>query len=137
MDEPKDDRLDDVDVDVERKDREIEEIYETEVDPAKEGAIRPFTSHDATTPPPLPLETRAEGSPELFTAEALAGGERATPAPPGRQQVSQSYWSLVWWKFKKNRLGVVGGILILGYYITCVLFPEFFSPYLSVRESQY
>jgi peptide/nickel transport system permease protein len=83
------------------------------------------------------LETRAEGSPELFTAEALAGGERATPAPPGRQQVNQSYLSLVWWKFKKNRLGVAGGILITAYYVTCVLFPEFFAPYLSGRESQY
>jgi peptide/nickel transport system permease protein len=83
------------------------------------------------------LDAHAEGAPELFTAQALAGGEAATPAPPGRQQVNQSYLSLVWWKFKKNRLAVFGGLLILTFYLVCVLFPEFFAPYLPARESSF
>ena len=52
------------------------------------------------------------------------------PIRDERKQVSQSYWSLVWWKFRKNRLAVVGGIIVLSFYIVCALFAEFFSPYL-------
>jgi peptide/nickel transport system permease protein len=52
-----------------------------------------------------------------------------------RKQISQSYWSLVWWKFKKNKLAVFGAILIVTFYIVCVIFPEFFAPYTRGRES--
>ena len=52
----------------------------------------------------------------------------STPAPK-KQQVSQSYWSLVWWKFKRNRVAVLGGILLLASYITFVLIPELVAPY--------
>jgi peptide/nickel transport system permease protein len=125
------------DVDIERKDRGIQGTYEREIEPAKEGAIKPLAPPDPIAAPPLPSEARPEGSPEQFAAEALAGGERATPAPPGRQQISQSYWSLVWWKFKRNRLAVFGGLLILTFYLVCVVFPEFFAPYTAARESPY
>jgi peptide/nickel transport system permease protein len=53
----------------------------------------------------------------------------------GQPQVSQSYWSLVWWKFKKNRLAVFGGILIITYYLVCVVFAEFFAPYRAATET--
>ncbi len=53
------------------------------------------------------------------------------------KKVSQSYLSLVWWKFRKNRMAVIGGIILLIYYITCVLFAEFFAPYLKVTESDF
>ncbi len=46
-----------------------------------------------------------------------------------KQDLSQAYWSLVWWKFKKNKLAIVGGIMIFLFYFVCGLFPEFFSPY--------
>lgn len=26
-------------------------------------------------------------------------------------KVSQSYWSLVWWKFKRNRMAILGGVI--------------------------
>jgi len=131
-----DKKRDDIEgVDIERKDRGIQEHYETEVEPDKQGAIKPLTSPDVTVTPPLPTEARPEASPEQFVAEALAGGESGTPPPPGRQKVSQSYLSLVWWKFRKNRLAVAGGILILLFYLVCVIFPEFFAPYLPGRES--
>ncbi|MCI0395531.1 MAG: ABC transporter permease [Chloroflexi bacterium] len=135
MSDEKDDELDDVDI--EGKDREILEGYETKVETAKEGAIKPLAPPDPLAAPPLPTEARPEASPEQFAAEALAAGEPATPPPPGRQQISQSYWSLVWWKFRKNRLAIVGGILILTFYLVCVVFPEFFAPYSAARESPF
>lgn len=46
-----------------------------------------------------------------------------------QQQLSQAYWSLVWWKFKKNKLAIVGAIIIILFYTVCGLFAEFFSPY--------
>ncbi len=53
------------------------------------------------------------------------------------KKISQSYWSLVWWKFRKNRLAIFGGIVLIIYFITCVFFPEFFSPYPKGLESKY
>ena len=58
--------------------------------------------------------------------------------PAGKQEeLSQAYWSLVWWKFKKNKLAIVGGILIILFYTICGLFAEFFSPYLVNTQSTY
>ena len=54
-----------------------------------------------------------------------------------RKQVSQSYWSLVWWRFKKNRLAVVGAVIVLLFYICCGLLAEFFAPYLLEHTSDY
>ena len=52
-------------------------------------------------------------------------------------QLSQAYWSLVWWKFKKNKLAIVGGVIIFLFYFVCGLFPEFFSPYRVTYQSDY
>src|SRR5574339_94199 len=54
-----------------------------------------------------------------------------------KKKVSQSYWSLVWWKFRKNRLAVIGAVILLIYYITCIFFAEFFAPYSKALESEY
>src|SRR5262245_37313744 len=86
--------------------------------------------------PPLPSEVLAEGSESRFIAEALTAVESDTPAPPGREKVSQSYWSLVWWKFKKNKLAILGAVLIITFYLVCVFFAEFFAPYTKERESE-
>jgi peptide/nickel transport system permease protein len=51
--------------------------------------------------------------------------------------VSQSYWSLVWWKFKKNKLAIVGGIILIVMYFSMVVIPEFISPYALERSSEY
>lgn len=53
------------------------------------------------------------------------------------KRISQSYWSLVWWKFRKNRLAMVGLVILVIYYITCLIFPEFFAPYLKQTESNF
>jgi len=52
-------------------------------------------------------------------------------------QVSQAYLALVWWKFKKNKLAVVGGIIIILFYLICGVFAEFFSPYSLQYQSDY
>jgi len=54
-----------------------------------------------------------------------------------KRHISQSYWSLVWWRFKKNRLAIVGGILVLLFYFVCGLFAEFFAPYPLEYHSDY
>jgi peptide/nickel transport system permease protein len=58
--------------------------------------------------------------------------------PPAKQkQVGQSYWSLVWWKFKRNRTALVGGILLITMYVSFVFIPEFVSPYSLEHTSDY
>lgn len=69
--------------------------------------------------------------------DAVSSGDDKTPAPPGRDSISQSYWNLVWYKFRKNKLAIVGAFLIILFYLTCLLFPEFFGPYKADRESRY
>jgi peptide/nickel transport system permease protein len=54
-----------------------------------------------------------------------------------KKPVSQSYWSLVWWKFKKNKLAIVGGILLLTFYFAFAVIPEFLSPYQLETTSNY
>ena len=50
----------------------------------------------------------------MAVAEQIA----PTVAPTKQNKVSQSYWSLVWWKFKRNRVAVLGGILLIS--IRCI-----------------
>ncbi|HON72217.1 MAG TPA: ABC transporter permease, partial [bacterium] len=42
---------------------------------------------------------------------------------------SPTYWRLMWYKFKKNKRAVVGGIILILLYLICVVFTEFFAPY--------
>src|SRR3712207_6130320 len=63
--------------------------------------------------------------------------QSAIPVPARRQQVSQSYLSLVWWKFRKNRIALLGGLILATFYISFVLLPEFVAPYPLNRTSNY
>jgi peptide/nickel transport system permease protein len=73
---------------------------------------------------------------EPVTAPPVAPGERAgVPAgvglPPeeaGERIFVASQWQLMWWKFRKHRLAVIGGIVVLGLYLVA-LFAEFIAPY--------
>jgi peptide/nickel transport system permease protein len=67
----------------------------------------------------------------------MAVAEQTMTAPAKRAQVSQSYWGLVWWKFKRNRVAVIGGIILLLFYVSFVFFPEFISPYALEHASDY
>ncbi|HJR80018.1 MAG TPA: ABC transporter permease [Anaerolineales bacterium] len=70
----------------------------------------------------------------------MAVAEQTQPmtAPSAQQkQISQSYWSLVWWKFKRNRIAVIGGIILILFYVSFVAIPEFVSPYALEHTSTY
>jgi len=65
-----------------------------------------------------------------FDSGASQPGSEPAPANQAKQeQLSQAYWSLVWWKFKKNKLAIVGAIIVILFYTVSGLFAEFFSPY--------
>jgi len=70
-------------------------------------------------------------------SEATINSGVVKPNAEDKKKVSQSYWSLVWWKFRKNRLAVLGAIILAFYYITCVFFAEFFAPYSKGLESDF
>jgi peptide/nickel transport system permease protein len=44
-----------------------------------------------------------------------------------------SQWKLIWWRFRKHRLAMVGGPVIVALYLI-VLFCEFLSPYLPTQR---
>lgn len=48
-----------------------------------------------------------------------------------------SQWKLMWWKFRKHKLAMAGGIVVILYYIVAI-FCEFFAPVLSTTyNAQY
>jgi peptide/nickel transport system permease protein len=63
--------------------------------------------------------------------------KRVSPTVKEKKPVTQSYFALVWWKFKKNKLAIVGGVVLLLLYFSMVAVPEFVSPYLLERRSSY
>ncbi|MCD4737815.1 MAG: hypothetical protein K8R89_00960, partial [Anaerolineae bacterium] len=54
-----------------------------------------------------------------------------------QEQISQAYLALVWWKFKKNKMAVVGGIIVILFYLLCGVLAEFVSPYPLDFQSDY
>ena len=49
----------------------------------------------------------------------------------------QGYWQLVWQRFRKNRLAVLGAVIVISFYFVCALFAEFFAPYTLSQLSEY
>ena len=62
-------------------------------------------------------------------------------APPIAKKAAapknQSYRDLVIWKFRRNRLAVIGGIIVALFYFVCVAVPGFFSPYNVDNQSKW
>jgi peptide/nickel transport system permease protein len=67
----------------------------------------------------------------------MAVAEQIMTTTSPKKQVSQSYWALVWWKFKRNRVAVLGGIILLTFYVSFVFIPEFLAPYALDHTSNY
>ncbi|HSV86749.1 MAG TPA: ABC transporter permease, partial [Levilinea sp.] len=63
--------------------------------------------------------------------------KKQSPDVVEKKPVSQSYYALVWWKFKKNRLAIVGAVILILSYTMMVLLPEFVSPYLLETRSDF
>ncbi len=67
-----------------------------------------------------------------MTATTIPKGKRtAATLPPDEEKLkyfTARQWQLVWWRFRRNRLGLLGaGILII--YIFVLIFAEFLAPY--------
>lgn len=54
-----------------------------------------------------------------------------------KEQVSQSYWSLVWWRFRKSRTAILGATIIIIFYTSFVIVPEFVAPNLLEQRSDF
>ena len=67
----------------------------------------------------------------------MAVAEQSMTTASPKKQVSQSYWALVWWKFKRNRVAVIGGIILVAFYLSFVFIPEFLSPYALDHTSEF
>jgi peptide/nickel transport system permease protein len=64
--------------------------------------------------------------------------DQSSEAPErSEKRRSQSYWALVWWRFKRSRAAIAGVIIVLLSYLVGALFAEFFSPYPVNQQSDY
>jgi peptide/nickel transport system permease protein len=74
---------------------------------------------ESDTLQPLPLNEVPANDPPAHAATFV-------PDPAGYI----SYWGLVWWRFRRNHIGVLGGITLILLYLV-VLPAEFTAPYVS------
>jgi peptide/nickel transport system permease protein len=77
-----------------------------------------------------PLEHFVSQEPfEPYTAEAL------TPEQERFYRASQ--WQIMWWKFKRHRIAVIAGAILLAFYAS-ILVSEFLAPYnLHTRDTRH
>ena len=65
--------------------------------------------------------------------EPVAGtpGLPVPATPPGTvvSEVPETYWRLVWRRFRRSRVALVGAVIIGFFYLVCFVFAEFFAPY--------
>jgi len=66
----------------------------------------------------------------MENAQPLAQPEALVPSieTDETQAVVASQWRLIWWKFRKHRLVMLGGIVTLFIYFVA-LFADFFAPF--------
>jgi peptide/nickel transport system permease protein len=69
--------------------------------------------------------------------QPVSSQETVTTPPAKQQKASQSYFSLVWWKFKRNKVAVIGGFILIAFYFSMVFIPEFLSPYQLEHSSDF
>jgi len=73
----------------------------------------------------------------MMAAESSRAADDAARSLRNEAQRGQSYWQLVWWKFRRNRLAVAGAVVVVSFYLVCGVFAEFFAPYLLMHTSEY
>ncbi|XWN29566.1 MAG: ABC transporter permease [Devosia sp.] len=69
------------------------------------------------------------GDQERYVDQAVfdpAEAERLTPEQERYYQASQ--WRIIWWRFRRHKLAVWSGVILLLFYL-CVPFAEVFAPY--------
>src|SRR6266487_1402005 len=92
----------------------------------KTVAHEPEVQSPTTEPSPVAIEVPGESTvvpaPRAREEELEHEAEREDPLG------ALSYRQLVWRRFRKSRLGLVGGVVLLLFYLTAI-FAEFFAPY--------
>ena len=84
----------------------------------------PFISNNPSDLPPA--EDMADVVPVLPVDQAGVP-ETALPASQDEERISiASNWTLVWWRFRKNKLAVLSGIILI-FLLIVVLIPDFFA----------
>jgi peptide/nickel transport system permease protein len=61
----------------------------------------------------------------LEEADELSSASEAQ----GAKEQPESYGALVWRRFRRSKVALVGGAIIIIFYLVCFAFPEFFAPY--------
>ena len=51
-------------------------------------------------------------------------------------EAPETYWTLVWRRFRRSKPALIGGAIVLFFYIVCFGFAEFFSPYPAEFKSR-
>jgi peptide/nickel transport system permease protein len=71
-------------------------------------------------------------SPEPFEPHAV---ETLTPEQERFYRASQ--WQIMWWKFRRHRIAVIAGVILLAFYAS-TLVSEFIAPYdLHTRDTNH
>lgn len=51
---------------------------------------------------------------------------------------AENQWKRAWRNFKKSRVAMLGGVIIVLFYLVCFIFPDFFAPYsVNYRHAEY
>lgn len=50
-------------------------------------------------------------------------------APLDAADRPETYWALIWRRFRRHRLAMLGAALTIGFYVACVLLADFIAPY--------
>ncbi len=61
--------------------------------------------------------------------------ERTIPSDDNLNLEVATQWRLMWWKFRKHRMAMVGAIVVLSYYFVAI-FAEFFAPFATDHYNQ-
>lgn len=73
------------------------------------------------------------GMPGTFPDE-----QHSEAAEKPTEEHPETYGALVWRRFRKSTIGLIGGVVIAVLYLTCFVFPEFFAPYaMNYSDSVY
>jgi peptide/nickel transport system permease protein len=64
---------------------------------------------------------------------SILTGTKANSSSADEKIFAASQWRLIWWRFRKHKLAMIGGPVILALYFI-VLFCEFLSPYLPTQR---
>lgn len=83
----------------------------------------------------MTVETRDQGAAEHFVDPQPFNPQSTETLTPEQERYFQaSQWQIMWWKFRRHRIAVWSGIVLLLFYL-CVPFAEIIAPYTPNERS--